>query len=101
MTDHCVFHPGVEAAGLLLLSLYKTTVPICQSCMNLISPLANVNASDPTQFERDLEAIVHVAWSMRMSHKHSVTSCPYPCRAMCRYKREVRDLQRDGILPDD
>lgn len=45
---------------------------------------------------QEQEAIAHVEERVRVDGTHSLNSCPYPCRAMCSYRKVLTELARKG-----
>lgn len=45
----------------------------------------------------EIEAFNHAAEQVRVNGRHSLTCCPYPCRAMCAWRTQIRAMIDRGI----
>jgi hypothetical protein len=53
----------------------------------------------PQYSSEELEAIAHVEERIREDGAHSVSGCPRYCRAMCQYRKTIKELEAKGWKP--
>lgn len=54
----------------------------------------------PEYTAEELEAIAHVEERIREDGSHNVAGCPLYCRAMCSYRKTLKELAAKGWKPE-